>query len=100
VNQHTDAEVVIVDDGSTDATPQMVAHQFPKASLIRNLEPRGIIAARNQGFAHCHGDIVFTLDDDAKFRDETAIETVLEDFFVSLRWSCKHIPCESLLRRP
>ena len=55
-------EVIVVDDGSTDATPAIAA-EFD-VRLI-SIEPRGLSAARNVGLAAARGDIVAYLDDDA-----------------------------------
>jgi glycosyltransferase involved in cell wall biosynthesis len=55
-------EVIVVDDGSTDATPQIVeAFGFRLIST----EPRGLGNARNTGMNAARGEIVAYLDDDA-----------------------------------
>ena len=55
-------EIVIVDDGSTDATPA-VAAEFAHARTIRQ-ENRGLSAARNRGLAESTGGFVIFLDAD------------------------------------
>ena len=63
--QHlTDLEVVLVDDGSTDDTPQITAAADPRIVVIRNREPGGVSAARNRGIAAARGDWIAFCDDD------------------------------------
>jgi O-antigen biosynthesis protein len=60
---YPDAEVIVVDDGSSDASPA-IAEQYP-VRLIRT-EPRGLSAARNRGLEAATGEIVAYIDDDAR----------------------------------
>lgn len=55
-------EVIVVDDGSRDATPK-IAGEFD-VRLIRQLNA-GLSAARNAGWQNARGEIVAYLDDDA-----------------------------------
>jgi glycosyltransferase involved in cell wall biosynthesis len=63
-NQRTEAahEIVVVDDGSTDATPQ-VAERFG-ARLVRHDERRSLNAARNSGARAAEADLIAFVDDD------------------------------------
>jgi glycosyltransferase involved in cell wall biosynthesis len=61
------AEIVIVDDGSTDDTRQVLAALRPRHANLRVLRLRrnaGQSAAFLAGFEAAHGDIVVTLDAD------------------------------------
>ncbi len=58
-----DVEVVVVDDASTDNTPQVVA-RYPEVRLIRFAVNRGQAAARNAGINSSSGTYVAFLDDD------------------------------------
>lgn len=55
-------EVVIIDDGSTDDTPQVIA-RYPRFNYIRK-ENQGVVAARNDGLRESKGDYVVFLDGD------------------------------------
>ncbi len=55
-------EVIVVDDGSTDATPAIAAEYDVR--LIRT-ENRGLSSARNTGWRAATGELVAYIDDDA-----------------------------------
>ncbi|MGA1599632.1 MAG: glycosyltransferase [bacterium] len=65
-----DFEVVVVDDGSSDASPDQVAswaRQDPRFRLIRT-PPRGIVPALNEGLSVCQGECVARMDADDRMR--------------------------------
>lgn len=57
-------EVIVVNDGSADATPDIV-REYPEFQLISTAN-RGLSAARNTGYLAATGDIVAYTDDDAR----------------------------------
>lgn len=62
-----DWELIVVDDGSADETPDRVAryaHRDGRVRLVRREETEGAAAARNRGIARARGRYVALLDDD------------------------------------
>jgi GT2 family glycosyltransferase len=59
-----EAEVIVVDNASTDGSVQMVRSDFPATHLIANSDNRGFAAANNQGFDVARGRHVLLLNSD------------------------------------
>ena len=60
---YPDLEVVVVDDGSTDATAA-IAERYPDVRLVR-IDHAGLAFARNAGLDSATGELVAYLDSDA-----------------------------------
>ncbi len=61
--EYPNFEVIVVNDGSTDATPSIVS-EYEGVRLI-STENRGLSAARNTGWQQGSGEIIAYIDDDA-----------------------------------
>lgn len=68
IQQETDAnfEVVVVDNASTDGTPDLLNDLSPRHKQLRRVEERvpGLLAARHRGVLETNGDILVFVDDD------------------------------------
>ena len=61
---HTEFELVVVDDGSEDATPDVLAgYSDPRVRSLR-IDHAGVCAARNRGLERATGSVVAYIDDD------------------------------------
>jgi dolichol-phosphate mannosyltransferase len=65
------SELVFVDDGSTDATPELARRVLPDAKHIRHPRNRGIGAALKSGSLACTGDFISFLPADGQIPPET-----------------------------
>jgi len=64
VMERGDTEVIIVDNASTDGTPQYISQTYPLIHLTVNPVNRGVAAARNQGIAQATAPTLLILDND------------------------------------
>jgi glycosyltransferase involved in cell wall biosynthesis len=71
-------ETIVVDDGSTDATPKIVERHVPSVRLIRKANG-GQVSTLNVGARWCTGDVVAFLDGDDWWAKDK-ITKVLEAF--------------------
>jgi len=69
---YDDIEIVVVDGGSTDRTPDLVSEYQQRlgktrVTYLRNENPQGLPAARNQGVRATDADLLAFLDDDDRW---------------------------------
>src|SRR5688500_14867542 len=56
-------EIIVVDDGSTDDTPQVLARYADRVKIIRQANA-GVCAATERGLSETRGELIATLDAD------------------------------------
>jgi glycosyltransferase involved in cell wall biosynthesis len=65
---HRNIELIVVDDGSSDETPQIVgSYQDPRLQYIRHVRNKGLPGALNTGFDRATGDYLTWTSDDNMF---------------------------------
>ena len=70
-------QVIVVDNASTDGSPEMVRRRFPEVEMIGLESNAGFGAANNLAFAQCRGTHVLLLNSDA-FIGPSALSALLE----------------------
>ncbi|MGB9589012.1 MAG: glycosyltransferase family 2 protein, partial [Armatimonadota bacterium] len=72
-------EVIVVDNGSSDGTPEMVRQEFPSVRLVRLHKNTGVCEARNIGAVNARNELLLFLDDDGYF-DLSTIPLLVNQF--------------------
>ncbi len=70
-------EVVVVDNGSSDGTLEMLKGSYPEVVLVENAENLGVAPARNQLMHTARGRYILSLDVDTTLYPNGAVETLV-----------------------
>ena len=74
---YSNCEVIVVDDSSTDKSPEICAKYGDKIRVIRSDKNRGLPYSRQIGINHAHGQFITFIDAD-DYLDTKAIEYCVE----------------------
>jgi N-acetylglucosaminyl-diphospho-decaprenol L-rhamnosyltransferase len=66
-----EAEVIVVDDASSDDTAQCIVQAFPSITVLRQPVNRGFAASVNAGVAASRGEVVLLLNSDTRIEPGT-----------------------------
>jgi N-acetylglucosaminyl-diphospho-decaprenol L-rhamnosyltransferase len=69
-------EVIVVDNASSDGSPDMVTSKWPLVTLIRNSANQGFAKANNQALRTCRGRLALLLNSDTQVRGD-ALEAMV-----------------------
>ncbi|MDD2986327.1 glycosyltransferase family 2 protein [Flavobacterium sp.] len=69
-----DAEIIVVDNNSTDESCQMMKERFPQVKLIENKENTGFPKGNNIGVAQAKGEYICILNPDTVVAEDTFLK--------------------------
>lgn len=75
-------EVVVIDNGSTDKSVDLIKQYYPKVAIIELDKNYGCPDGRNRGIEHCNGEYIFYLDNDGVLHKDAvtkAFDIIKED---------------------
>jgi len=73
-------EIVVLDNGSSDGSVEMLRDEFPDITLITLDENVGACAGRNRALERARGSLVFQMDNDATIMPASAMRMMVERF--------------------
>lgn len=95
---YTNIEIVVVNDGSSDNSPQILRRfaELDNRIVIVNKENGGLMAARRDGFFKSAGKYIFWLDGD----DYISLDCIEKLYDAVERWGCDVASAQRVRVRP
>lgn len=94
-------EVIVVDDGSTDHTAQVIEGYSDRGVRLHQQENRGVSAARNVGAELARGEFLAFLDsDDVAYPKRLEVQRAFHEEYPGFRWSFTNFQMIDHLDRP
>ena len=87
-------DVIVVDNGSTDGSQQMLVEKYPDVKVIQNSENVGLGKASNQGIEVTKGRYVLLLNNDTIVNGpsfDVMVDFLNEPFFLLIRKGLLHM---------
>ncbi len=80
LQQDEPVEIIVLDDASSDGTPEKARAEFPDIRVESFRRSRGPAYRRNQGARLAKGEFLFTIDDDCTLPHADTIRRTIEAF--------------------
>ena len=80
LDQDEPVEIIVLDDASSDGTPDKARAEFPQIRVESFRRSRGPAHRRNQGARLAQGEFLFTIDDDCTLPHADTIRRTIEAF--------------------
>lgn len=77
---YPDLETVVVDNNSSDGTPEFIAAHYPWVKYHYVDYNSGVCQGRNIGFQQATGEIIVVIDDDSELPDQQLTRQIAEGF--------------------
>jgi glycosyltransferase involved in cell wall biosynthesis len=80
LEQDASLEVLVLDDGSSDGTSDMLRHEFPEVRIARFDDGAGVAARKNDATRLARGEIIVSIDDDSVLTSPRIVIDTIKDF--------------------